>query len=390
MAALLTYLDALPLWLRFVAGFVLLVAGAEFLVRGASRLARGFGISPLVVGLTVVAFGTSAPELAVSLGGSLTDNPDVAIGNIVGSNVMNVLLILGLAAVITPLVVKDQLVKFDVPILIAASLAVWAMARDGVVGRIEGGILVAALVAYLAVVFLSLKNDRSRAAVAAELDTLGPAKLTGGTIALNLAWIVIGLLGLTLGARWLVQGAVATATALGVSQLVIGLTVVAIGTSLPEIATSVMASIRGERDMAVGNVIGSNLFNLLCVLGLTAALPPSGVPVAASALYFDLPVMVAVAVVCLPIFFTGGRISRWEGALLLGYFFAYMGYVLLAATHHDALGPYSWVMLAFALPLTLVAVAVAVVVSVQQRRKRQARLDRVRRQRAAAQGAPAA
>ena len=316
-----------------------------------------------MVGLTIVAFGTSAPELAVSVGGSLTGNADVAVGNIVGSNVMNVLLILGLAAVVAPLVVRDQLVKFDVPILIAASLAVWAMASDGLVSRVEGGMLVAALAAYLVTVFVSLRNARSRAAVTADLDALGPATLTPRAVAWNAALIVLGLLGLTLGAHWLVQGAVATAQAFGVSPLVIGLTVVAIGTSLPEIATSVTASLRGERDMAVGNVVGSNLFNLLCVLGLTAALPPQGVPVDAAAIHFDLPVMVAVAVVCLPIFFTGGRISRWEGALLLGYFFAYMGFVLLAATEHDAVGPYSWVMLAFVLPLTLLAVAVAVAMS---------------------------
>lgn len=372
--------------LLFLLGAVLLVGGAELLVRGSSRLAIAAGISPLVVGLTVVAFGTSAPELAVSVGGSLTGKADVAVGNIVGSNVMNVLLILGLSALITPLRVRDQLVRLDVPLLIAVSLAVWLMAANGIVSRAEGAVLVLALLAYLLVIFFNLRRGRG-GAVTAEIDELaGEAKLSGKTVVMSLLLVVLGLVGLSLGARWLVQGAVAAAESFGVSELVIGLTVVAVGTSLPEIATSVAASVRGERDMAVGNVIGSNLFNLLCVLGLTAALPPAGLPVSAAAIAFDLPVMVAVAVVCFPIFFTGGRISRFEGGLLLAYFIAYMAYVLLAATEHDAAEPLSLAMLAFVVPLTAIGLVMALAISLRRRRKRAVRLREVaglRRQRQA-------
>lgn len=375
MTSLLQTLDALPLWLRFAVGFVLLIGGAELLVRGASQLARAFGVPPLVIGLTVVAFGTSAPELAVSVGGSLSGEADVAVGNIVGSNVINVLLILGLSALITPLRVRDQLVRLDVPLLIGVSLAVWLMAANGMVSRAEGVVLVLGLLAYLAVIFVNLRRGRAVGAVTTEIDDLaGPAPLSTKTIVVSVLLVVAGLIGLVLGARWLVQGAVTMAESMGVSELVIGLTVVAIGTSLPEIATSVAASVRGERDLAVGNVVGSNLFNLLCVLGLTAALPPAGMPVSAAAIAFDLPVMVAVAIVCFPIFFTGGRISRWEGALLLGYFGAYMAYVLLAAKAHDAAKPFSWAMLAFVVPLTALGLIASVVVSARHRHRRGRRL----------------
>ena len=358
MDALLQIENALPLWLRFVVGFVLLIGGAELLVRGASQLARKLGISPLVVGLTVVAFGTSAPELAVSVGGSLTGSSDVAVGNIVGSNVMNVLLILGISALVSPLVVRDQLVRLDVPILIVVSLTVWGMAWNGVVSRIEGLILVAGLLAYLVVVFrVARKGGKATVAEADDSPT--------GSTPLNVVYMVGGLVGLALGARWLVEGATTAAEAMGVSELVIGLTVVAIGTSLPEIATSVLAGIRGERDLAVGNVVGSNLFNLLCVMGLTAVLPPAGVTVSPAAAHFDLPVMCAVTIACFPIFLTGGRISRGEGVLLLGYFGAYMAFLLLQATKHDALGPFSSIMLWFVVPLTAMGLTAAAISSIR-------------------------
>ena len=384
MESILQFEAWIPLWLRFVAGFVLLIVGAEFLVRGASSLAQRFGVSPLVVGLTVVSFGTSAPELAVSVGGSLSGEADVAVGNIVGSNVMNVLLILGLAAVITPLIVRDRLVRFDVPLLIGVSLAAWLMSADGVIGRLEGSILVATLVLYLATLLFGAREGKT----APEANDAEAAP--SGSVPGNVGLILLGLLGLTLGARWLVEGAVATAEWAGLSKLVIGLTVVAIGTSLPEIATSVLAAYRGERDVAVGNVVGSNLFNLMFVLGLTAILPPAGVAVSRAAFVFDLPVMVASAVVLLPILFTGGRISRREGALLLAYFVAYMAYLLLAANQHAAAKPFSWAVLAFAVPLTVVGLTLTVIASARDRRKRAKRLARLRGDRASRPTAPGA
>jgi cation:H+ antiporter len=344
----------------FALGLVLLVVGAEALVRGASRLALAFGISPLVIGLTVVAFGTSAPELAVSVTSSLAGSADVAVGNVVGSNIFNVLFILGVSALIVPLVVAQQLVRLDVPLMIVASLLVVLFGRGGEVSRVEGLVLFAGIVAYTG--FLIRQSRRETRPVTAEYaEAFGDgASKSRWHWLIDLALVVGGLLLLVLGARWLVAGAVAFARMFGVSELIIGLTIVAAGTSLPEVATSIVAAIRGERDIAVGNVVGSNLFNILCVLGLSAVVNPGGIPVSAGALRFDIPVMVAVAVACLPIFFTGHVIARWEGALFLGYYLAYLSYLILSATGHGLLGPFRVAMLGFVLPLTALTLAVVV------------------------------
>lgn len=339
----------------FVLGGGLLFAGAEMLVRGASRIAFAAGISPLVVGLTVVAFGTSSPELAVTLGGVFSGQADIALGNVVGSNVANVLLILGVAAAVRPLVVSRQLVRLDVPLLIVVSTAVLAMALDGEVGRLDGGLLVVTGILYTA--FVVRLGRRGGAVPAAAINA--PADPAGGVSwKTDLVLIAAGLAALVLGARWLVDGAVAAARALGVSELVIGLTVVAIGTSLPELATSLLAVVRGERDLAVGNVVGSCLYNLVLVLGVGALATPGGVPVARAAVAFDLPVMLATAVACLPIFFVNYTISRWEGWVLLGYYAAYLLYVILDAAEHDALPAFSLAMGLFVIPLTVLTLAV--------------------------------
>jgi len=351
-----------------VLGLVVLTAGAELLVRGAARLAAALGVSPLVIGLTVVAFGTGAPEMAVSIGASLGGQPDIAVGNVVGSNILNVLIVLGLSAAIAPLMVASRLVRIDVPILIGVSILVLALALDGRIGRWDGLVLVAGMIAYTVFAIL-FERGEGQAAVGQSLE-LGAAPRTPRALALNAGLVVVGLALLVLGARWMVTGAVEVARAIGVSELVIGLTVVAVGTSLPEIATSAMAALRGERDIAVGNVVGSNLFNLLAVLGAAAALAPEGIGVAPAVLAFDLPVMIAAAVACLPIFFTGARIARWEGMLFLGYYAAYTAFLVLAAAEHDALDAFSTVMLAFVVPLTVLTVAVTVVEELRLARKR--------------------
>jgi len=338
----------------FVAGLGLLVLGAEWLVKGASRLAAALGISPLVIGLTVVAYGTSAPEMAVSVKSAWAGQPDLALGNVVGSNIFNVLLILGASAIITPLVVSSQLIRLDVPIMIGVSLLTLLLAGDGSVGRLDGAILFALAVAYT--VFQIRQSRKESAAVREEYGReFGPSR---SATAANLASIAAGLVLLVLGSRWLVNGAVAFAQALGVSELVIGLTIVAAGTSLPEVATSILAAFRGERDIAVGNVVGSNIFNVLAVLGLAGLVAPGGLPAPAALLRFDLPVMVAVALACLPIFASGALIARWEGALFLFYYVAYTAYLVLDAQQHDALPAFSAVMEAFVLPLTGVTLAV--------------------------------
>jgi cation:H+ antiporter len=349
--------------LSFLGGLALLVVGAEALVRGAARLAAALGISPLVIGLTVVAFGTSSPELAVSLGSALNSQADIALGNVVGSNIFNVLFILGIAAVIVPLVVQSQLVRFDVPVMAGGSVLALLLSLDGGLGRIDGILLFATLITYLAI--LVRRSRRETAAVRDEFAGEYSAEATPHW-AINVGLVIVGLAMLVIGSNLLLSAAVAVAEALGVSELVIGLTLVAAGTSLPEVATSILAAVRGERDIAVGNVVGSNIFNILGVLGLTSAVSPTGVTVAAGAIDFDLPFMIAVAVACLPIFLTGHLIARWEGAVFLAYYIAYSLYLILDASGHDALEPFSRVMFGFVAPLTVITL----VASVMQGRRR--------------------
>lgn len=355
--------------LLVITGLVLLVLGAELLVRGASALARSVGMPSLIIGLTVVAFGTSAPEFAVSLKAGLSGQADIAIGNVLGSNTFNVLLILGISAVIAPLAVSSQLVRLDVPVMIGVSGLAWVMSANGVVGRVEGLALLAGIVGYTTLLILL---GRRPAAVPAPVPAASVPKAgrePGGRRLVGPALLVLGgLVLLVLGARWLVQGAADMARVLGVSELLIGLTVIAAGTSLPELATSVVAGIRGERDIAVGNIVGSNIFNILAVLGGAAALSPGGVSVSPTALHFDLPVMTAAAVACLPVFFTGGRISRWEGALFLGYYAAYAAYLVLGASHHESLPAFSTAMVFFVLPGTVLGIAVSAAWALRVRR----------------------
>jgi len=340
-----------------IAGLVLLVIGAEILVRGASRLASSLGISPLVIGLTIVAFGTSAPEMAVSIGASWSGQADLALGNVVGSNILNILLILGLSAVVAPLVVSQQLVRLDVPLMIAASIAVLLMSLDNKISRIDGVFLFGTVLAYT---FFLIRQSRreSSALVKEQYEAEYGATPSGNSASLQYLKDVVMILGglalLVLGARWLVDSAVQIAQYLGMSELVIGLTIVAAGTSMPELATSVIASLRGERDIAVGNVVGSNLFNLLAVLGLSSIVAPDGIQVADAALVFDIPVMVGVALICLPIFFTGYLISRFSGALFLFYYVAYTTYLLMAEQQHDSLQTFGTAMIWFVMPATVI------------------------------------
>ncbi len=338
----------------FILGVALLAVGGELLVRGASGLARRLGIPPLIVGLTVVAFGTSAPEAAVSLFASLAGQADIALGNVVGSNILNILLILGVSAAIVPLLVNRQLLTLDVPVMVGASVLVWLLTFDGALGRLEGAVLVLLLLGYTTVLVILSRRARTTAAKANE--TAPPA--ASQPVWLLLVFVVGGLVLLVLGSRWFVDGAVVFARLIGVSELVIGLTIVALGTSLPEVASSIIAAIRNERDIAIGNIVGSNIFNILFVLGLSAAVSPAGVAVAPAAARFDIPVMVVVALVCLPIFFTGRELSRWEGWLFLGYYVAYTAYLILNSSGHDALPWLSAALLYFALPLTALVLAV--------------------------------
>ncbi|MDP3204032.1 MAG: calcium/sodium antiporter [Hydrogenophaga sp.] len=349
--------------LIFLGGLVLLVIGANVLVRGASKLALSFGISPLVVGLTIVAFGTSAPEVAVSVGAVFDGKTDIAIGNVVGSNIFNVLFILGLSALIAPLVVNIQLIRQEVPIMIGASVLLLAMGLDGQLSFFDGGVLFVLLVSYT--VFLVVQSRRESQAAKDEYAGEFKPAVAGAwddRLPVQLLLIAVGLAALVFGSEYLVQASVSFAKAMGVSDLVIALTIVSAGTSMPEVATSITAAIKGERDIAVGNVVGSNTFNILGCLGLSGLVSGDlGLVMAPSLLTFDIWVMLAVALACLPVFMTGREIARWEGSVFLGYYAAYVAYLILAAQQHDALQAFSGVMLSFVVPLTVVTLVVVMI-----------------------------
>jgi cation:H+ antiporter len=376
---------------RILLGLVLLVAGGELLVRGAAGLATRIGMSSLVVGLTVVAFATSAPELAVTLGAVMGGEPGLAVGNVVGSNIVNVLMILGASAIILPLLVKVQLVRVDIPFMAAFSILFLLLAIDGGFSRVDGLILFVLLVLYISVAIILSRRDgqaddlrgpgasiatasagRVGQTVGNSADTMTEAveevDARGGSIGRDLVLVLFGVALLVLGANILVKGATGIATAFGVSELIVGLTVVAIGTSLPELATSIVAVRRGQRDLAVGNVVGSNIFNIGAVTGLAAVISPTGLPIPASALALDIPLMIAAAAVLLPLAFTGSVIARWEGALLLGLYVAYLIYTVLAAAQRPILQGFTTVMLSFVAPLVVLTVVSTVAYEVGRRR----------------------
>ncbi len=295
-----------------VLGVGVLYYGAEWLVRGSARLAASLGISPIVVGLTVVSFGTSAPELVVCTVAALGGNPDLAIGNVLGSNLANIGLILGLTAVVRPLDVQARVVWREMPLMLLVTAALYPLLWDLRLSRGDGVILLIALTGYLVFVFQSVGDEAPE--ILDEYEDFMKASTAGGSLlrAPDVLWVLAGSAGL--------EGAVQVATTLGVSQVVIGLTVVAIGTSLPELATSVVAAARQEADIAVGNVIGSNIFNVAAILGTTSILAP--IPIPESILYRELPAVVLMSLLLFPVLRSGWRIRRWEGAILLA---AYVG-----------------------------------------------------------------
>ncbi len=352
-----------------IIGLVLLIGGAELLVRGASNLGRAIGMPSLIIGLTVVAFGTSAPEFAVSVKAGLSGSSEIAIGNVVGSSLFNVLFILGISAIIAPLVVSSQLVRIDVPVMIGVSGLAWLFASDGALTRGEGIVLFAGIIVYTGLLFYLGRRQPDQALPtvglpAANSDDKPPAKPPH--VIISIALVLVGFGMLVLGSQWLVDGAVGVARAVGVSELIIGLTMVAAGTSLPEVATSVVATIRGERDIAVGNVVGSNIFNVLVVMGGSSAIV-GHIAVAPEAISFDIPVMIAAAIACLPIFFTGGKISRWEGAVFLLYYGAYTVYLFLRVKDADS-PVLDAAMIWFALPATVLGIGLSVIYTLRRRK----------------------
>jgi cation:H+ antiporter len=314
-------------------GLVLLVVGGEFLVRGASGLALKLGVSRLFIGLTVVAFGTSAPEAFVSVAAALGGSADLSVGNVVGSNIFNVLFILGISALILPLTVSTRLVRFDAPFLVGVSILLLLLSANGSLGRLEGLGLMALLLLHTWLAYrYGVRASDGQAALPPLVPQTPPDfprhRRVRNTLPVNLLLVLAGLGLLVLGSHWLVQSSVTLARLLGIPELVIGLTIVAAGTSLPEVATSVIAAIKREPDLAVGNIIGSNIFNILGVLGLSAVVAPGGLKVSSTIQTLDGPVMVMAALICLPLMHSGLVLKRWEGALLLAGYLGYTGFLI--------------------------------------------------------------
>jgi len=371
---------------RIALGLVVLVGGAELLVRGASSLAARSGLSPLVIGLTVVAVGTSSPEFAVTVQAVLSDETDLAIGNVVGSNIVNVLLILGVAALILPLAVKRQLVRVDVPVMIVLSVVLLLCALDGRISATDGLLLLALWLTHTTVIVILSRREtvpprpeREERPVpdpghgnGASTGAADQRSAAGLGVAVSVVLIVAGVALLVAGANLLVSGAVNIATSLGLSGLVIGLTVVAVGTSLPELVTTLVAAIRGERDIAIGNIVGSNIANIGLVLAAPALFANGGIPVAPAAIALDIPLMVATALVVFPIVFTGFTVQRWEGALFVALYVAYLTYLVLDATGHQALTGFTQTMVFFILPLALITLITTVAYDLHRRARKKA------------------
>lgn len=357
----------IPAILFLIVGLVLLVYSADFLVKGAASIAAALGISPLIVGLTVVAFGTSAPELAVSVMSAFKGQADIAVGNVIGSNIFNILLILGVSALIIPLVVNAQLVRFDVPVMILVSVLLYFLSVDGLISRLDGVILFVLLLSYVAFL-LRLSKKEKNAGVLSEFEQEYGKPAEDPKWLKNIAFVVFGVAGLVVGSDRLVYGAVFIAKEFGVSELIIGLTIISAGTSLPEVATSVVAALKGERDIAVGNVVGSNIFNIVTVLGISSIVSPSGIAVAQAALDFDMLFMIAIAIAALPVFFHGYRIGRMSGFFFLAFYVAYVVYLILDAQAHAAFPAYRQVMLHYVAPATAVVLVVLLASAFRKRK----------------------
>ncbi|MDR0782493.1 MAG: calcium/sodium antiporter [Propionibacteriaceae bacterium] len=314
------------LWL--VLGLVALVGGAEVVVKFGTQFARRLHISPIIIGLTVVSIGTSAPELAVGIDAMLRSQGNLVLGNIVGTNIVNLFLILGLSAAIRPIIIRRSTLKLDLPAMIGASILLWLLTLNGFLYTWTGLVLIIPGAIYMWRVVATAKT-REQVVVAEDDDPPPPPGVKWGL--LEVALLVVGIAVIVVGADWLVSGAVAIATALGVSDTIIGLTIVAIGTSAPELATTIMATIRGKRAIAIGNLLGSSTLNLTFILGISLLFGPHAVAVDRSLITINLPIMVAVAVLCIPIFVSSKKISRWEGVLMVSSYLVYLTYLIISA-----------------------------------------------------------
>ena len=313
--------------LLVIVGLAVLLVGAHVMVEGGTGLAVWLGIRPMVIGLTVVSLGTSLPELAVGIDAVAGGSPGIAVGNIVGTNLVNIMFILGLSAAIVPVVFHTQTLRFDLPAMTAAAVGLVLLSLDGHLGRGDGLLLLAGAVAYtVALVWLSRRAETDESEEP-QLRADGRARPVAAIVRL-----VVGIVAIVAGAELLVDGAAEGAEALGVSEAVVGLTVVAIGTSAPELVTTLVSTVRGDRDIALGNLLGSSIYNIAFVLGLTVAVAPDGVPVPDEVLGSDLVLMLVVALAAVPAFLTGARVSRAEGVLFVAAYLGYLTWLVVART----------------------------------------------------------
>lgn len=321
----------------FLVGLIALAFGAEVMVRGGAQLASRLGISPMMVGLTVVSIGTSLPELAVGVTAALEGSGELAVGNIAGTNVVNVLFILGLSALLRPLAIERRTLRFDLPAMAAAAVLLWALSADGVLSRLDGTMLVVGALVYTAILIYLSRQESRDAEVSPARPHLGEANavsanqstsVSGASTARLIAMTVAGIAVVVLGAEWLVDGAVGLARGLGVSDALIGLTIVAIGTSAPELVTTLISTMRGERDIALGNLLGSSVYNVLLILGVTCLVPAYGLTLSPTLVWIDIPIMMVAALVCIPIFFSGRRVHRAEGFGMVVAYLLYLAFLL--------------------------------------------------------------
>ncbi len=344
----------------FVVGLAGLLLGGSLVVGGASRLGIRIGLSPSVVGLTIVAAGTSAPELAVVFQSLSVDDAPLAVGSIIGSNIANVLLVLGLTATMGAIAVTNRIVRIDIPIMIAASVALLVLALDERLDRLDGALLLVSLLVFVGWTLRSATTGSASQVQAEGVAVMTDAGRARGHrhIGLEILSLVAGIGLLAVAARFVVSGAEEIATSLGVPELIVGLTIVALGTSAPEIVTTVLAAMRGERDLAVGNAVGSNIFNILLVLGAGGLVADDGLLVGADAVGLDVPILVAAAFACLPMVAWDNRLDRWEGAVFVAYYAAYLLFLIFDATGHRVADRFGFVMVVFVAPLTLITVVV--------------------------------
>lgn len=314
----------MPDALLVVGGLVALLTGAELVVRAGTGIATRLGVRPIVIGLTVVSLGTSMPELAVGVDAAVSGSPGLAVGNIVGTNLVNILLILGLSAALVPIALERTTLRFDLPVMTGVALLLVALSIDGTLSRLDGAVLLLAAIAYTVGLWRMSRRGPADLGETPPVASRGPLVLT--------LLLVVGLAVIVLGAELLVDGAVSAAHALGVSESVIGLTVVAIGTSAPELVTTVLSTVRGERDIAIGNLFGSSIYNIGAVLAVTIVVAPGGLPVPRDVLVADLLLLGVVAVAAVPVFLSGARISRLEGAAFVAAYAAYLIWLLWSRT----------------------------------------------------------